>query len=73
MSEELKASGSWSSWEKHVLAELERLNGNYEKANKHIMDIKVDMGQLQVKAGIWGAVGGGIPILILIVLKVLGY
>jgi hypothetical protein len=33
-------------------------------SNKEISDIKVELAMLRVKAGLWGAVGAAIPILI---------
>lgn len=65
----------WREWSKHVLKELERLNACYivldeqiddkiDDLKKCIGEIKLDIAKLKVKAGIWGAIGAAIPILI---------
>jgi len=68
----MNSDNTWNEWSKYVLKELERLNDNYENVNKNVSEIKVEIGQLQVKAGFWGAIGGGIPLIILIIMKLLG-
>ena len=54
----------WSEWSKHVLAELERLNDWCGKMDDTQTNILVQISALKVKAGIWGVVGGAIPVLI---------
>jgi len=54
----------WKEWSKYVLKELERLNDNckeYDAAQKKTL---VDIAMLKVKAGIWGVIGGAIPVAI---------
>jgi len=62
----------WKEWSKHVLAELERLNDNYSKLdsvfNSEFRKISVEIAMLKVKSGIWGLIGGTIPILITLIL-----
>ena len=57
-------SNGWPEWGKHVLAELDRLN----EWNKSLADtqtkILVQISALRVKAGIWGVIGGAIPVAI---------
>ena len=59
----------WSEWSRHVLSELKRMNDQYEHMvdlmgqekearNKEMRDVYVQLAVLQVKAGIWGIVGG---------------
>jgi len=59
----------WSEWAKHVLAELERLNSCYEKLDLRIQEMHTDIVTLKIKAGIWGLVGGIIPVLVLLGIK----
>lgn len=47
----------WKEWKNHVLSELQRL----EPIQTDITDIKVAIGKLKVKSGIWGAIAGIIP------------
>lgn len=54
----------WNEWSKHVLAELERLNNCYEELNKSVNKVHVEIAMLQVKSGIWGAIGGCIPLMV---------
>ncbi len=60
---------NWTEWSQYVLKELERLNNCYENMNKEMSRIKVDVGQLQVKAGIFGALGGFIAVALMFVAK----
>ena len=64
----------WNEWSRHVLAELIRLqelcrtlNAEAEKRDearqKDIVELKTQMSALQVKAGLFGAVGAAIPII----------
>ena len=82
MSEERGQNG-WNEWSKHILSELERLNSSYESLMKEINrvndqtmkdmhDLKVDLATLKVKASLWGAAAGSVPVLILILMNKLG-
>ena len=51
----------WEKWQEHVLAELKRLNENYETIDCKVDKVCVDIAGLKVKSGIWGAVAGAIP------------
>jgi len=51
----------WNEWSRHVLKELDRLNGCQGKIEKDIKKISVDIATLKVKAGVWGAIAGLIP------------
>lgn len=76
----------WNEWSRHVLAELQRLHGTIENLedkievlkddftknfNEELRKVQVDIAMLQVKSGVWGLVGGLIPVLIYVVLEVL--
>ena len=75
MPSNINSNNGWDEWGKHVLTELKRINTNciicstnYHKEKDHIIDLitdlRLDIGQLKVKAGIWGAVGASIPVVI---------
>lgn len=66
-----RPSNGWNEWSRYVLKELERLNHNYEQLDGRISKIQVDIGMLKVKAGVWGALAGGIPSIIAIVITLL--
>ncbi len=52
----------WQEWSKYVLKELERLNACYLSIDKRMQQTALEVAMLKVKAGVWGAVGGAIPI-----------
>lgn len=50
-----------NGWDKHaklVLSELERLNQNHYHLTTTVQNIRIDIAMLNVKAGMWGALGG---------------
>ena len=64
----------WGEWSRYVLKTLERLDEDIkesaQKVGKDIKDLaaiiggmRKDIAMLQVKAGIWGAVGAMIPVI----------
>lgn len=59
---------SFEEYQKLILSELKRLSVNQkstdEKMNTMHVDIASKIAALQVKAGIWGLIGGLIPVLI---------
>lgn len=54
----------WKEWSKYVLKELERLNTCYASTDRRLQQISVDIAMLKVKAGLWGAMGGALPVAI---------
>ena len=58
------APNRWTEWSKFVLKELERLNDCYESLNKNLNKMNVEIAKLKVKSGVWGLVGGAIPVAI---------
>ncbi len=56
----------WNQWSKYVLKELERLNTCIEGQKDKLNRISIDIARLKVKSGMWGAIGGAIPICILL-------
>lgn len=49
-------------WAGHVRDELRSLNEKVDKIRDRIEQISVDIGMLKVKAGVWGLIGGIIPV-----------
>jgi hypothetical protein len=73
-----KVVDPWEAWSKHVLLELDRLSGCTEDVRKEIQlvsenirkdisQISSDIAVLKFKAGVWGALGGAIPAILLVV------
>jgi len=61
----------WNEWSRHVLSELERLSDNCDKINEKLMIISSEIASLKVKAGVWGALAGMIPVTLLLIVFVL--
>ena len=63
------AIGTWTEWANHVLAELERLDGNQKEFIDQLGKINNSIIALKVKASIWGGIAGflGTGILTIIV------
>lgn len=59
-----KSTNGWTAWEKHVLAELEDLKLSYRRLTDEIHGARMEIERLKVKAGIWGLIGGSVPVVI---------
>ncbi len=59
-----KHGNGWREWSKYVLKELERLNEYHDSIDKAQQKIVVEIAMLKVKSGVWGAIGGAIPVVI---------
>jgi hypothetical protein len=55
------ASNGWNEWSRHVLQELVRLNAEQQRLSDRMEKVLVEVSALEVKAGIWGALGGLLP------------
>jgi len=69
------SENSWYVWSKHVLMQLEKDTACLTDIKKELAEIKVEMARLKVKiglfSGIWGAIGGAIPVAIALALWVI--
>jgi len=54
----------WNEWSKYVLKELERLGNSYEKLDARMDKMSNEITSLKVKSGVWGLIGGAIPVAI---------
>lgn len=71
MNEKDWAGNGWTQYQKLVLAELERHSSYLEDLKKHISRLEIEIATLKVKSGVWGLVGGLIPVLIAIGIELL--
>ena len=55
-------NGDWNAWSKHVLLELKRLSEGQEKHSKLLGDVRTEIATLKVRSGVWGMIGGAIPV-----------
>lgn len=62
-------TNGWSRAEKYVFEELQRLSSNIETLHGRVTEVKVEMGRLQVKSGVWGLVGGALLLLPVLLFK----
>jgi hypothetical protein len=69
----MSADNGWNEWSRHVLAELERLNACSRDMNEKLTKIQVDIGMLKVKAGMWGVIGGCIPVIVMLAISFLNH
>ena len=65
------SENSWFAWSKTVLLQLEQDTKKLDKHEKCLKEVKdlltlarIDIAQLKIKSGIWGAIGGGIPVVV---------
>ena len=65
------ASNGWEQYKRLVLSELERFNRTQDKLNKKLDKVIVDIATLKVKSGLWGLLGGTMPILIALMIWLL--
>lgn len=64
MSEVPPVQNGWKEWSRHVLAELERHDRLLDRTREDVSEIRGDVKVLHFKSGVWGAVGGMIPVVI---------
>ncbi len=69
MDDELMAENNgWSKYEKMVIDKLDDHDDKFNGIENKLTQIQVDIATLKVKAGIWGGIGGLIPVVIAIVM-----
>lgn len=56
------AENGWNEYQLLVLDKLEGLQNKVDQQRNDITDLKVDIGQLKVKSGVWGAIAGFITV-----------
>ena len=69
---------SWLTWSKFVLAELKRLNEQISELDnkiallkdEQISKLKIEIAMLKVKSGVWGSIGGLIPVVIFFAVEI---
>lgn len=63
-------SNGWTEYQRLVMSTLESHEKKLEGIGGILTDIKVEIGMLKVKAGVWGLVGGAIPAIVALLLVV---
>jgi len=62
----------WNEWGRYVLFELKRIGTCYSNLDAKVEDIRTtkidklieDVATLRVKSGVWGILGGAIPVVL---------
>lgn len=57
-------SDGWESYSKLVLAELTRLNKCLNSTKEELIQVRIELAAMKIRAGVWGMIGAAIPILI---------
>lgn len=65
-----KDKNGWEENRKLICSDLDRHGKTLEKILVEIGTIKIEITKLQMKAGIWGLLGGLIPVLVMILILV---
>ena len=65
------APNDWNEYRALVLHELENLNKAVDALEVERINVREEIAKLKVKSGIWGMIGGAIPVLIGIALWLL--
>ena len=61
-------NNGWSKYEKMVIDKLDDHDDKFSGIENKLTQIQVDIATLKVKAGVWGGIGGLIPVVIAIVM-----
>lgn len=64
-------SNGWNEYQKLVLNKLDSHDQLLSEINKEITSVKIQIAQLNIKAGVWGAFGASIPAAIAIIISLL--
>ena len=62
---------SWLEYRRLILAELERLSDEVNALSKAHGELKTAVALLKLRAGLWGALSGMIPVSLYLALKAL--
>lgn len=67
-------TGDWNEWSHHIIEELKRLNICMVDLEKKVTRIELNLSKdivaLKIKSGIWGAIGGLVPVCAAIIIAV---
>jgi len=64
-----RKSNGWSSDRKVVLYQLKELQDDSKDHGSILTLIREDIAMLKVKSGVWGLLGGSIPVAILLIME----
>lgn len=70
--EPLHGGNGWQEYQRLVLHELTSLRKDLSDLESGQGDIKVELGMLKVKSGLWGLLGGFVPVAIAVIMRFIG-
>jgi hypothetical protein len=68
----LRGGNGWQEYQRLVLHELASLRQDLSNLERGQGDIKVELGMLKVKSGLWGLLGGFVPVAIAVIMRFIG-
>jgi hypothetical protein len=63
-------TNGWGEWANYVLKELERQEEEDKSIKLCMTELKIKVAELNIKSGLWSAIGAAIPVLMLILIQV---
>jgi len=69
--EHLRGGNGWQEYQRLVLHELGSLRQDLSEIAKEQGAIRVELGMLKVKSGLWGLLGGFVPVAVAVLLRFL--
>lgn len=72
MSEHEEEGNGWNRYQKLVLSEIRELKGEVKALRDEQGKTKIDVAMLQVKAGVFGLVGGLLPFGLFVAYQIVG-
>jgi len=67
--ENMTGGNGWQEYQRLVLYELKAHTDTLADFGKELTNVKVEIGMLKVKAGLWGLLGGLVPVAFAVVSK----
>lgn len=61
----------WKNYQRLVLSELKRHSETMEDIQSHILKMELELEKLKIKSGVWGLMGGLIPVIIAIAIELI--
>ena len=64
-------NNGWDEWKNVVLRELKDIRTEQKETRSDVVNVRLDISRLQIKSGVWGAIGGAIPVVVLIAFEII--
>jgi len=64
-------NNGWNEWKNLVLSELKQLREGQKDSVSATQTLREDIVALKLKAGIWGLIGGSVPVITLLLIEFL--